>query len=670
MLIAKLSLVFVVLVGFLYGDAERFRLDHGESRKLVVEGRGLVGVRCRLDLPDGREGWGGHWLGLTLDGKPMPDVVNSSGFVVDLSRIPLHREALRDGDSGLWFVKADSDFVAFNASGGTRCYDLSGFLGGANSMNDLGDFRNSYYDKVFRLDKMVRVVELRNCHPRLSMVCEAFYGDEVSPGLLASQVPVGQGVYPWSFPELGWDGLISARTCIGEFQAIQVMIRNIGDSDVEFKPAVDVEGPFDILLRQQTYREVKEEKTPLERSRHDTWGIKPNLVPERLEAIADAILLERNRSCSLWLLCRVKSDAKAGRYRMQLRLTGDVSIPVEVEVLPFQLVDNGRIYGLWTNSLPGKDDDWRARQVRDLKEHGINTLFLDAYTVPVKVGEDGEPDLGRFSEALSWCEREGFNRKVLIYGLLNPLLRQVEAVSGSKDCSSEAWRRVARKVFVAIHELCESRGFKVYFHGVDEPDVHPKSMPFFESFVTALREFPGVRIGSNASPSGYFRFHSQIDFNICGDAFDSLINGTPQKNFFFKDWDAVDVDWMKKHIRYAYGQVRANDGLGARQRFGFLLDALGMEGYWGFSYHWGKSTMNVAWPYPESDGTTGTTQAWEALREGINDSRYYATLRKLKPDATLLLPSPAELNQMTAAELQGLRDRIIDQLTTDTKTNQ
>ena len=30
-----------------------------------------------------------------------------SGF----SRIPLHREALRDGDSGLWFVKADSDFV-------------------------------------------------------------------------------------------------------------------------------------------------------------------------------------------------------------------------------------------------------------------------------------------------------------------------------------------------------------------------------------------------------------------------------------------------------------------------------------------------------------------------------------------------------------------------------
>lgn len=80
--------------------------------------------------------------------------------------------------------------------------------------------------------------------------------------------------------------------------------------------------------------------------------------------------------------------------------------------------------------------------------------------------------------------------------------------------------------------------------------------------------------------------------------------------------------------------------------------------------------MNVAWPYPESDGTTGTTQAWEALREGINDSRYYATLRKLKPDATLLLPSPAELNQMTAAELQGLRDRIIDQLTTDTKTNQ
>ena len=170
------------------------------------------------------------------------------------------------------------------------------------------------------------------------------------------------GVYPWSFPELGWDGLISARTCIGEFQAIQVMIRNIGDSDVEFKPAVDVEGPFDILLRQQTYREVKEEKTPLERSRHDTWGIKPNLVPERLEAIADAILLERNRSCSLWLLCRVKSDAKAGRYRMQLRLTGDVSIPVEVEVLPFQLVDNGRIYGLWTNSLPGKDDDWRARR--------------------------------------------------------------------------------------------------------------------------------------------------------------------------------------------------------------------------------------------------------------------------------------------------------------------
>jgi hypothetical protein len=72
-----------------------------------------------------------------------------------------------------------------------------------------------------------------------------------------------------------------------------------------------------------------------------------------------------------------------------------------------------------------------------------------------------------------------------------------------------------------------------------------------------------------------------------------------------------------------------------RRNYGLVLDYAGYDGGMTFSYYWfGWNDFNV-WPpyrdhmfvYPTVDGVIDTI-AWEGYREGIDDLRYLATLRK------------------------------------------
>jgi hypothetical protein len=80
-----------------------------------------------------------------------------------------------------------------------------------------------------------------------------------------------------------------------------------------------------------------------------------------------------------------------------------------------------------------------------------------------------------------------------------------------------------------------------------------------------------------------------------------------------------------------------------RQSYGFRLDRSGMDGIHNYAYQhaegpggllgrpWddfdSKAYRSLCYTYPTIDGVVDTLQ-WEAVREGIDDMRYLATLRK------------------------------------------
>lgn len=625
----------------------------------------LLRVRARLDLPAGGEAWGDHLLGLAWSGGALPETINTAGQVTDLCQMPLVRTPLRSAASGLWFVRADSDYVAFNAAAPGAPYQRASFLGEANTGSDAGGFRQAYYDKVFRLPPPGAATRLRlNNHSAvypLQVELKVWQGERDDCLFFVPQP--GRLVTPATFPDLEelerprrW------RACPGERQALLLGGRSLQAAQTfawALEPWRQADGTtlpdacFD--LRLQAGRLAGESKVPLEYRLYPQAAAAGGWQPDRLVAAAEWNL-PAGESSLLWIIATVPETAAPGVYRSQLRLGPALSMPLELEVLPVKLSASPRIYGLWTNSLPGRDAEARQRQCRDLRAHGIDTFFLDPWTVPVPLAADGTPDLRRWHEALAWLREEQLNGKVLIYGILGPLLQAMEKQAGAAEPGNQAWSRLAAAIFLPMQQAAEEAGFSFYVHPYDEPDVHPKITDAFVRLCQALRTVPGLKIASNVSASGQQHFASLIDLNICNSGYAALSSPVPFANPFFPQWEAAEPAWIRAHVRHVYTQVRSTAGHQARLLYGLAADAAQLRGIWGFAYHWGAQDWNIAWPFPEADGRCGTTFGWEMLSLGIHDSRYLLTLRERRPQ--LQLPPPAAMLRISAEELAGWRQEL------------
>lgn len=625
----------------------------------------LLRVRARLDLPAGCEAWGDHLLGLEWSGGVLPETVNTRGEVIDLCQMPLVRTPLRSAASGRWFVRADSDYVAFNASAPGAPYQRESFLGEANTGSDVSGFRQAYYDKVFRLPPPAQTGHLRlhnhSATYPLQVELKVWQGDRDDCLFFVTQP--GRLVAPTTFPDLEeLEAPRRWRACPGERQVLQLGGRSLGAAHTfawKLEPWRQAngttlpEGCFD--LRIQTGRLANEGKIPLEYRHYLQAATMGVWQSDRLVA-ASEWSLPAGKSSLLWIIATLPVMTTPGLYRSALRLGPAITLPLELEVLPFKLSASPRIYGLWTNSLPGRDAEARQRQCRDLRDHGIDTFFLDPWTVPVPLAADGTPDLRRWHEALEWLQAEQLNCKVLIYGILGPLLQAMEKQAGAAEPGNLAWSRLAAGIFLPMQQAAEKAGFTFYLHPYDEPDVHPKITDAFVRLCQALRAVPGLKIVSNVSASGQKHFASLIDLNICNSGYAALASPIPFANPFFPQWEAPEPEWTREHIRHVYTQVRASAGHQARLLYGLAADAADLHGVWGFAYHWNAHDWNIAWPFPEEDGRCGTTFGWEMLSLGIHDSRYLLTLRERRPH--LQLPPPSAMLRISAEELASWRQEL------------
>ncbi len=351
---------------------------------------------------------------MLLDGKEFGKPVNT-GDMLNIAKVPPQTTPLYSAEKKAWFVKADSNWIAFDSEVPGNAFAKTLYLNSKNVRDDRSGYTNAYYDKVFVIDGQKHTLTLKNLSPRYTIVYDIAEAPFRSEALFFMPV-AGKSIFPWSFPECHEiKEKFTARICPGERDVLMLAMRNFSKSDMVLTWELD-KPLFKTDIRVQTNRQ----EAPAWLS-YIKPQVKDTALPDRLTAAAKWEI-KANESGALWLMVEVPANAQPGKYQTSLNFSSGAKIPVEIEVLPFTLEKSGRNYGLWVNSLPGRDEQKRRQQTGDLHRHGINNILLDAWTVPVPVAKDGTPDTGNFDKALAWLKAENLNQKVLIYGLLDPLL--------------------------------------------------------------------------------------------------------------------------------------------------------------------------------------------------------------------------------------------------------
>ena len=316
------------------------------------------------------------------------------------------------------------------------------------------------------------------------------------------------------------------------------------------------------------------------------------------------VTIPANTAKQFWLTARVPSYAPAGTYRGEVAIrSGDAlvaTLPVELEVLPFELAENpleSSIYFHWGIDLIDEPGSLRYNQrspsqyraeLRNLLEHGV-----DNPTMGVTF------DSGKLPLALTLREQVGMANDHLYY-LKAPASTEPERVS-------------------EIIDLARQFGFEdVYFYGQDEAkgDALLAQREAWERLHEA---------GGKVFVAGQ---HSE-SFPTVGDLQDLLVCYGDLNPEASAAWHSQG----HKIFSYANPQSGLEEPETYRRNFGLLLAANNYDGgmtyiyYHGWNDFSGDRYRQHNFIYPTMDGCIDTVQ-WEGYREGIDDLRYLGTLRE------------------------------------------
>jgi len=323
------------------------------------------------------------------------------------------------------------------------------------------------------------------------------------------------------------------------------------------------------------------------------------------------VTIPKETAKQFWVTVQVPETARPGQYEgaIELRSAGELleTLGLELEVLPFDLEPNhleSSMYYHWgiTLDLEGEGtvqhrtrslSQYRA-ELRNLLAHGV-----DNPTMGVKF------DSGLLPVALTLRQQVGMASDHLYY-LYAPTSTPPEQIN-------------------EIIEIARGFGFEdVYFYARDEAKGEDltKQRPIWER----VHEAGGKVFVAGVPASWNSR---QGNFPLMGDLQDLLVcYGDPAK-----EEAALWHSKGHKVFCYANPQSGIEEPETYRRNFGLLLDANDYDGgmtyifYHGWNDFSGKRYRQHNFVYPTADGLIDTVQ-WEGYREGIDDLRYLATLRK------------------------------------------
>jgi PKD repeat protein len=323
-----------------------------------------------------------------------------------------------------------------------------------------------------------------------------------------------------------------------------------------------------------------------------------------------------NESKQIWLTVHVPDNAPAGDYNGSITITSASEIPVilnlKVTVLPFDLEPSPVEYSLYYRGrIPvtpqaGINSEYKTAaqyslELKDMKDHGV---LYPALTQ----GNDN-----MLETALSLRNQSGLP------------MDHIYAVSMETGNSTDPAVLAAMVTKLNQYKSATSKyGFsKLYVYGVDEAKGS-----VIQSERTALQ---------TAKQNGAYVFtaggNDVVDY--IGDILDvAIIAGAPNTSQVTR-WH----NYGKKIFLYAYPPCGVENSEMNRKNYGFILWNAGYDGEMDYSYQhsygniWNDYDVyhirDHVFAYPTSNGVIDTIE-WEGFREGVDDTRYLASLKKIE----------------------------------------
>jgi hypothetical protein len=372
---------------------------------------------------------------------------------------------------------------------------------------------------------------------------------------------------------------------------------------------------------------------------HDTLSLQP-------------FSLKENENKQVWLTVHIPNTTPSGDYYGDISLTTPSEAPMlmnfKITVLPFDLEPPPLKYGIYyRGTIPvepreGIHSNWKTPQqyaieLQNMKDHGIAypTLY------------QGADDNGKIQTVLSLRTQSGLPTDRLY--IVNGGIYNVTS-------SSQADLDENVRVITELKGIVEPYGYQnLYFYGLDEAtgNVLLSERPTFEAVhKTGAKLFVAC-------------YNDAVD--IVGDLLDVAVLDGPHNSAQVAAWHS----YGQEIFSYDNPQVGVENPEIYRKNFGFTLWNEGYDGAMDYAYQdtSGPSIWNDfddinyrdhVFAYPTSNGVIDTIQ-WEGWREGVDDTRYLATLMKL--EGSDISARTIITNSLSNGEdMDTIRKKVIDQI--------
>ena len=327
--------------------------------------------------------------------------------------------------------------------------------------------------------------------------------------------------------------------------------------------------------------------------------------PDRLLSSSEWAVLA-NKATSVWFIIKTPEEASAGVYKGMVTLLNEdgtkTQLPLTLNVRPFIMDESGITFGLWDNLLPGKYDSLTKERIADLKAHGINAITVDICTSPIRISlQNGNLniDTENLERTMRLLKNNGLNNKIFpLLGIEN-IFKQLKKLSEDKK-SALNYETASRKFIDTLQKLGIQLGLEMYFHPLDEPDIHRGSIPKYIKYCNTIRKVSGAKIWSNNTVFGMKKFKGLYDLNCAQmeDVILAYLNMPARKSLVPDNWEMVSSRWIKENVKQAYIQVRSTRPDYARRMFGIITWYTNLKGMWGFAYSWNiREGWYIAWPF-------------------------------------------------------------------------
>ena len=386
----------------------------------------------------------------------------------------------------------------------------------------------------------------------------------------------------------------------------------------------------------------------------ENYASLPRFIPE----------IPPNSSCHFWVKVYASPTQPPGTYQGEITLTPTnnlaTTIPLKVEVLPFQLAEPGKDVGFfYTRVIPyeGRPEnsgpylEAKKAILADLtiiRKSGFNLidLFGYAHLWPGKSAGSLNPDYAR--EILSLAAQAGF-KKVILEGAEHIIVKGIPENEQEAADLASAKVRLSERVKEVVKISKELGIENLYFFGSDEPET-PNAVERCRIIFEVVRSAGGKTIVAIINDKNRKPLENLLDV--------ALMSGGAQGSEIFR---LVTEGKKTPHEKvYYYCNVGSRVPVITRLYFGWYLYKTGFDGSMPWAYfavpsvpkpfdHWGRD-LNHA--FPTKDEPIPTLSG-EAAREGVDDLRYIRTLEKfVKASSNQVMAKKAEDN------LKGILDQI------------